>query len=433
MAHYYKPKAQPYDVSLAPDSRSVEIQVLADLTESPELIPTARGIINAEMFTDTNAKAAWRVLVSMCENGETIDLTTLSNRVDGALLVEVMQAQTYAGPQAAIAHFGALREAATRRKMYLAAYEMMKAAATKGTDIQSLIAMPGELASTIAADMGADASTKSIADAMNDLAESLQANAANEASGKRTRVPTGFSLLDAYTYNGFNEGNLVILAARPSVGKTAVMLQMALAASRAGTPAMIFSLEMTEKELCQRLLLSTEKVKPRSFADNSLDWQAFESAVGDVVGPICINDNGQGIDDICNLVTMEHQRGRCGIAFIDYLGLIQSRDQRKTTYQVVTENTARLKRLAKSAHIPIVLLCQLNRASDNENRPPSLHDLRDSGSIEQDADIVLMLERGSRDLSDHRLKMWVRKNRQGKAGDVYFELYANDTFTRFSE
>jgi replicative DNA helicase len=109
-------------------------------------------------------------------------------------------------------------------------------------------------------------------------------------------------------------------------------------------------------------------------------------------------------------------------------------DSRASLYQAIAETTKRIKQAAKMCRIPIVLLCQLNRASASEKRAPMLYDLRDSGSIEQDADIVLMLERAFEDNSDDKdVNMWVRKNRQGKAGDIKVEITANDTFTAFTD
>lgn len=99
--------------------------------------------------------------------------------------------------------------------------------------------------------------------------------------------------------------------------------------------------------------------------------------------------------------------------------------------QAIAEVTKQLKKTAKACGIPIVLLCQLNRTSASENRPPMMHDLRDSGSIEQDADIVLMLEKSAD--AENEVNMWVRKNRQGKAGEIKVELVANDTYTSFTD
>ena len=311
---------------------------------------------------------------------------------------------------------------------------MVQLSVNNGSDLNDLIARPGKLIDEIAHNIRSGESTESIAKVLNDLADSIQTNQVDQAQGKRTRVPSGFRMLDALTYSGFNAGNLVILSARPSVGKTAVMLQMALSATRAGFPATIFSLEMTNQELAQRLLFSTGEITPAQIAQNAIDWSDYESANGQISElPLNLNDKARTLDEICTNIVLEHQRGRCDIAFIDYLGLIQSPGARQPMYILIAERTSRLKQIAKECQIPIVLLCQLNRNIESENRPPQLYDLRDSGSIEQDADIVLMLERASRDLNDMAVNMWVRKNRQGKAGDICIELMANYTFSAFTE
>lgn len=253
----------------------------------------------------------------------------------------------------------------------------------------------------------------------------------NKAEGKVLRVPTGIYTLNYITYGGFNAGNLVILAARPSVGKTAIMLQMAKEAALHGKAVNLFNLEMTNTELAQRLLFSTGRVTPLQMARGEIEWNDFEIASGQFASkPIYLNDSTNSPDEIISRISLNAQAGKCDIAFIDYLGLMQM-SSRLQLRDAIAEVTKKLKNLAKTLRIPIVLLCQLNRASASDNRPPMMHDLRDSGAIEQDADIILMLERSAE--NENGVDMWVRKNRQGKAGDVKIELIANETYTAFAD
>ena len=188
---------------------------------------------------------------------------------------------------------------------------------------------------------------------------------------------------------------------------------------------------MTNDELAQRLLLSSG-VKSVRMMSGQVNWAEIENANAAFDGmPLYMNDSCRSLEDITSDIILGRHQGRCDIAFIDYLGLIQFPSSRMTLYQAISELTPRLKRVAKECRIPIVLLCQLNRNTEAENRSPQLYDLRDSGSIEQDADIVLMLERASKTLDDKDVNMWVRKNRQGVAGNVLVGLRANDTFTDF--
>ena len=330
-------------------------------------------------------------------------------------------------------HFSELRDVHLRKRSYLEALEMVMLSSRGTTTSQDIINKAGSLAETLRKEAEIGKGMQHISDAFNELGEKIEENIRMRKEGKIIRVPTGFSVLDYLTYGGFNAGNLVILAARPSVGKTAVMLQMAKAAAMSGKAVNLFNLEMTNTELAQRFLFSTELITPVQMAKGEIEWNAFESASAQFASkPIYLNDSASTADEIIARITLNAQADKCDIAFIDYLGLI-GMGTKAPLYQAIAETTKRLKQTAKACKIPIVLLCQLNRASASENRSPMLYDLRDSGSIEQDADIVLMLERASSSEDGRDVSMWIRKNRQGKAGDYKVDIEGNETFTAFKD
>lgn len=423
-----------------PENPSLERIVIAELITSPAEIIEAERLLDAEMFTSDNRKGAWLTLIQMHTDGMVIDLPTFFSKSDrDFMLKEIMPVINQIGSGAAILqHCAELREVSAKRKAYLSAIELLRHSVSCTSTLNDVINTPAKLIESINADFKEDKHTEKVCDTINALADEIQKNQCDRQQGKLSRIPTGFQFLDKLTYAGFNAGQLIILAARPSVGKTAIMLQMAKEAVNFGFPVTIFSLEMTNTELARRLLFSTEEVKPMQIMRGDVEWQAFERAAGQFASvPMYLNDKSRTIEDIVSGIILNHKQGKCSIAFIDYLGLIQHSNSRQPLYQTIAEVTKRLKQVAKDCKIPIVLLCQLNRASASENRPPALYDLRDSGSIEQDADIVLMLERNSEtsDVSPNagHINMWVRKNRQGKAGDIAIELVANATYTRFSE
>ena len=183
------------------------------------------------------------------------------------------------------------------------------------------------------------------------------------------------------------------------------------------------------------MLLSKERLNVGDINRGLIDWDKFNASSNDFSGvQMMIDDEPTGLDRLTSVLTVAVQQGRCRMALIDYLQLMQLPEgSRGNMNNAIGEITAALKRLAKRVGIPIILLSQLSRESVRDNRPPMLHDLRDSGNIEQDADTVLMLER--LDLADggRGVRVWVRKNRNGRAGDISIDLVANDTFTRFSE
>lgn len=416
-----------------PDSSQDEKRVIADIINYPEIISEARGILTPEMFSDNDCRNAYTTLLSMADKREVIDLVTASNRVGQDFIMKniIPLCVDVGGVIAAGSHLAVLREKYIRRKVCCSAIELFREASAPDKTAEDLVDIGQAFMEKIRDSAGPRRGMQTISDALNNLGEQIQEVQVANTKGKSVRTTTGFPMLDFLTYGGFNPGNLVILAARPSVGKTAVMLQMAKAAAGAGKVVNIFSLEMTNTELAQRLLLSTGKIQPLELARGQVEWTNFESAVGSIERmPMYLNDSTYSIDELVSYITLNRQYGKCDIAFIDYLGLINS-NTNKPQYQVLGEITHRLKATAKKLGIPIVLLCQLNRAIESANRPPALHDLRDSGDIEQDADIVLMLEHPANHL-DNRINMYLRKNRQGQK-DACIPLLPNDSYTNFVE
>lgn len=419
-----------------PDSVPMETQVIADIIFSPESLMEAGRMLTAEDFTDEKCRSAWNVLRRMGKDGMLIDLPSVQGRIDRELIQKGILPKMLATGSAATAvqHFAALKDISVKRKCYVEAVQMLSETANGTTHAVELIDRAGRFAENLRKEVDTEKSTQHISDVLNDLGEQLQETQRNREEGKVLRIPTGFSLLDYLTFGGFNCGNLVILAARPSVGKTAVMLQMARAAAACGKAVNLFNLEMTNTELAQRFLFSTGLLKPLQMARGEVNWNDFEVATGQfATKPIYLNDTAHTIEDIISRITINAQAGKCDIAFIDYLGLITMGAGKTPLYQAIAETTKALKRTAKACKIPIVLLCQLNRASASEKRPPAMYDLRDSGSIEQDADIILMLEKATEDEDGKEVNIWVRKNRQGKAGEVKIEIVANETYTAFAE
>jgi replicative DNA helicase len=416
-----------------PDTSQIEKRVLADIITSPEIITDARSVLTPEMFSDADCRNAYTTLLGMADKREDIDLVTASNRlgmdfVQGKLMDYICEA---GGVIAPIEHLRVLREKYIRRKVYFSTIELLQAANSPEMTSEDLTAKAQAYMENLRESAGPRKGMQTLGEALNNLGEQIQEAQLARTSGHSVRTTTGFPMLDFLTYGGFNPGNLVILAARPSVGKTATMLQMARAAAGSGKVVNIFSLEMTNTELAQRLLLSTGRVQSLELARGQVEWPNFESAVGSIERmPMYLNDSAYSLDEIVSHITLNRQNRKCDIAFIDYLGLINSASN-KPQYQILGEITHRLKATAKKLGIPVVLLCQLNRAIESANRPPALHDLRDSGDIEQDADIVLMLERPAT-APDNRVNMYLRKNRQGQK-DACIPLLPNDSYTNFVE
>jgi replicative DNA helicase len=251
--------------------------------------------------------------------------------------------------------------------------------------------------------------------------------------GELTGVSSGFKDLDAMTY-GFQKSEMIVLAARPSMGKTSLALNMAETAAmpRRGTPVntLVFSLEMSAAQLALRMLCSRARVNMKLLRDgllskNGEEQQRLLEAADE------FSKAGIFIDDSSHLTIMELRaksrrlsaRHPLGFIIVDYLQLLSPTDPRVPREQQVAEISRGLKALAKELAVPVLVLSQLNRASEKENRTPKLSDLRESGSIEQDADVVLMLAR-PRDADEKfqvaadSAELIVAKQRNGPVGDL---------------
>lgn len=264
--------------------------------------------------------------------------------------------------------------------------------------------------------------------------------------GEITGVTSGFKDLDGLTF-GFQRQEMIVVAARPSMGKTSFALNIAEAAAlpKPGKSdpvhTLIFSLEMSSSQLALRMLCSRARVNMKLLRDGLISRDGREV---DSLGKAAeeLKKAPIHIDDSSNLTIMElrararrvHSRNALGLIIVDYLQLVSGTDPRAPREQQVAEVSRGLKGLAKELQVPVIVLSQLNRSSEKENRTPRLSDLRESGSIEQDADVVLMLSRPKD--SDEKFQtatgaadLIVAKQRNGPVGEL--KLTFLQEITRF--
>ncbi len=264
--------------------------------------------------------------------------------------------------------------------------------------------------------------------------------------GELTGVTSGFKDLDAMTF-GFQRQEMIIIAARPSMGKTSFALNIAEAAAlpKPGkgdpVPTLIFSLEMSSAQLALRMLCARSRVNMKLLRDGLVGRDGREvNALGQAAEefkktPILV-------DDSSSLTIMEmrakarriYARKKLGLVIVDYLQLINGTDPRAPPEHQVAEVSRGLKAMAKELDLPVIVLSQLNRSSEKDNRTPRLSDLRESGSIEQDADVVIMLSR-PKDADEkfqtaaNAVDLIVAKQRNGPVGDL--KLTFLQEITRF--
>jgi replicative DNA helicase len=256
-----------------------------------------------------------------------------------------------------------------------------------------------------------------------------------------TGVPSGFTKLDEYTA-GFQKSDLIILAARPSMGKTAFCLNIAQnAAHQAQVPVMLFSLEMSHTQLVTRLLCSEARIdgsKVRRGYLGDEDWTKLSLTAGTLAEtPILIDDTANAsLLEIRSKARRAYAQDKIGMIIIDYLQLISwsSNEKSESRQQEVSAISRSLKGLARELNVPVICLSQLSRAVESRtDKRPMLSDLRESGAIEQDADVVMFLYRdyyySKKEESFGKGEVIIAKQRNGPVGSI--DLAFNPQYARF--
>ncbi|MCC8072970.1 MAG: replicative DNA helicase [Clostridiales bacterium] len=278
---------------------------------------------------------------------------------------------------------------------------------------------------------------------VNDVYSKL-AQITGEDKEKYKGIPTGFGMLDKYI-NGLNKSDLILIGARPAMGKTSFALNLAQNITmNARKKCVFFSLEMTKEQLAERLLSSQAGVESQKIKTGELtndEWVRLGNAAGQ------FNDVELYLDDTSAITVPEiksrvRRMRNVDCIIIDYLGLISSASKKENRVQEVSEITRNLKMMAKDLNIPVICCAQLSRGTEGhgKNHKPMLADLRESGSIEQDADIVMFLYREyyyKNDVSDdqqddidaNKTELIIAKNRHGAVG--FIEMTFDKEFTRF--
>ncbi|EIQ00875.1 replicative DNA helicase [Opitutaceae bacterium TAV1] len=283
---------------------------------------------------------------------------------------------------------------------------------------------------------------KPVCEAVDGAVESFRVMSENR--GTLEGLSSGYPDIDRFT-SGMKPDELFILSGRPSCGKTALALNIAenVAMPLRGDPVgvLVFSLEMPALALTKRLLATRSKVshemlKAGLIKRGGAEWARVESVANELrCASLFIDDQpSPTVMEIRAKARRVHMRHGVGLVVVDYLQLVSALDPKALREQQVAEASRGLKALARELGVPVLVLCQLNRSAERENRAPRLSDLRESGSIEQDADVVLMLSR-PKDADDKFqvagdvMDLFIAKNRNGSVGDVKLTFMRN--ITRF--
>jgi replicative DNA helicase len=408
------------------------------------LIPGSRAIdhignLKPGHFFNEAHRSIFSEIVTMSAQAMAIDAVTVAERLDSAGLSEKTGGLAYLGelaantPSAAPANVGryakAVVDKAQDRDLIAAADQIQAIATGQGQTAEKLTKAQ---AAIMAITESAEPKKPKL---IREVLIRAVANIERRGEGTDNALPTGFAALDAKLSGGLRSPNLIIVAARPAMGKTAIAGCFGYNAASAGVPTLIMSMEMGDVELADRLIAIAGRVPLDDILAGNMAGDSGERILAGTARlhdlPLIIDEQGGlTLFDIASKARSVKRQHGLGLLIIDYLQLASGEgDTRNSQIEGITRG---LKALAKELEIPIIALSQLSRACEaRPNKRPMLSDLRESGAIEQDADIVLMCYRDEyynpNSPEAGTAEIIVAKNRQGSTGMARLAYIANQT------
>ncbi len=431
---------------LPPQSIEAEKALLGALMLDPDGITKVIDLLLPEDFYKISHQKIYSTMRDLFEKKEPIDLLTLTQRLEEKRELENVGGASYLGELISqvptpshILHYSKLiKEKKILRDLIKASEEISKLAFSQEKDIDLIL---DEAESKIFS-----ISQKNLTQEFSPLKEELESafsriERIHSQKEALRGVTTGFPSLDEILA-GFQNGDLILLAARPSLGKSALSLDLARAcALKEKKPVGIFSLEMSKEQVVDRLIAAEAGVslwKLRTGKLSEEDFSRLQEAFDRLSqSPIFIEDSA-----ITTILQMRAAARRLqaqmglGLLIVDYLQLITPRNEKESTVQQITEISRGLKSLAKELNIPVLAISQLSRAVEHRSdQKPRLSDLRESGSLEQDSDVVLFIWREDKvnpsTVRKNIADIIIAKHRNGPVGSV--ELYFDEETISFKE
>lgn len=422
-----------------PQNIESEIALLGAILLNPETLHDIITRVSPKVFYSDRHKTIFQSMLDLYSNGKPIDLVSLSAYLRDNKQIERCGGNAYiaqlvdAVPSAAnIEHYADIVvKHSTMRSLIQAAERVVELGYSASEDLEHIL---DEAEKTIfnVTNMSINNTVNQVKNLLGDTWNEIEKM--HSADHTVRGVPSGFPSLDN-KLSGFQPSDLIILAARPSVGKTSLALDIVRnAAIRNNTTVAFFSLEMSAQQLIQRMLSAEASVdawKLRTGKSNQEDFGKIQEALGTLgEAPIFIDDkpanNIVSMRSVCRRLKSEHN---LGLIVVDYLQLMMPTQSRNSdnVVQQVTEISRSLKALAREVNVPVIALSQLSRAVEQRGGKPRLSDLRDSGSIEQDADVVMFIHREDRYREEsertNTAEILIEKHRNGPTGvaELYFD------------
>lgn len=437
------------DFRILPHDLVAEQSVLGAVFIAPDtIISLADELVPDDFYKPAN-KIVFKTMLSLLEKGEPIDATTMVSALTNQGQIKEIGGLNYvvelvnSTPTSKnVEHYAKLvKEKSSLRRVIADLSDSLSSAYQGDVSISDIIAQTEKSMLDIS-NQNTGTGFRNVADILDTHMQIVETR--SQTDGFVTGLSTGFVGLDKIT-TGLHEGNLIILAARPAMGKTALALNIAKnVAVQEHKPVVIFSLEMGAEELIERIVASEGMVPGYHLKTGNLstdEWKRLVQAQSNLYDtPIFVDDTaGIRISEIRSKARkLSQEMGGLGIIIIDYLQLITG-SKGENRQQIVSEISRELKILAKDLRVPVIALSQLSRSVEQrQDKRPMLSDLRESGSIEQDADIVAFLyreayyqkEQADSQEANNVTELILEKNRHGSLGTV--KLYFHKEYTKFS-
>lgn len=439
---------------IPPQDIEAEQAVLGAIFLDADSIIDAMEIIEPQDFYRRSHQIIFQAMIQLNDRNESIDLITLKAEIEKSNSLEDIGGLTYltelsqASPSAAsIAYYAKIvDDKATLRNLIQTASRIVTKGFEQDEDVQSIVDQAEKSILEVSEKRNSNG-FQSIADVLNRTIENIDQLAQNNE--EITGLPTGYAALDKMTA-GLQKEELIILAARPAVGKTAFALNIAQnVGTKTDRSVAIFSLEMGAESLVNRMLCAEGSIEASHLRTGQLseeEWRNLIVAMGSLSNASIYIDDTPGIkisEIRARCRKLAQEKGNLGLILIDYLQLIEGTG-RENRQQEVSEISRQLKKLAKELKVPVIALSQLSRGVEQrQDKRPVLSDIRESGSIEQDADIVAFLYRddyyqregdeeddGEEPQNNNVIEVIIEKNRSGARGTV--ELLFIKEYNKFS-
>jgi len=394
----------------------------------------AAELLRPDHFGEPRHRTVWTAIVELRQASRPVDVVTVADQLRGAgrleevggvaFLADLLDLVPTAGH--AVAHAGLVRARALERRLTIAAQGILAAIAQRTATGEELAALAERDILEASSDLLPN-TPRTLKEIAWSVAEAIERRSAHPQHV--LGVPTGILALDDLTA-GWRAGNLIVLAGRPSVGKSALALHFATTAAQAGVGALLLSLEMGRDEVVERMLATMSGVdgmRLRRAHIRTDEWPKLTAATGALARlPVWIDDTPDRSLSAIRAIARRYRRQHgIGLVVLDYLQLTHPDRQRENQTQNVADISRGLKAMARELDVPVLAASQLSRATEaREDRRPRLADLRDSGAIEQDADLVLLLWQDPQlqGYTAPPLTILLEKQRNGPVGTLQVHL-----------